>query len=216
MTVLQNFIVFEGLDGSGTSTQITLLKEKPELQNAVFTAEPTDSAVGQTLRLMLKNSVQLHPDTAAYLFAADRCEHVFGEHGIAEQTHSGRLVISDRYLFSSLAYQSVSCGQKLPEVLNAHFPLPQYVFFFELPPETALERVQSRGSKREIYETIDYQQKTAAEYRRIIGKYVSECAEAEKRGETAPSIIVIDASLPAKTVNEKIWEIIKKLPIIQA
>ena len=82
--VLQSFIVFEGLDGSGTSTQIKLLQEKISEQKAWFTAEPTNNETGLFLRKMLKGEIKIHPKTSAYMFATDRCEHINGKNGIQE------------------------------------------------------------------------------------------------------------------------------------
>ena len=83
--ILKNFIVFEGIDGAGTSTQLNILKEKLENKNVFFTVEPTDLPSGKFLRTILSGSVKVAPSTAAYLFASDRNEHLFGKNGIVEQ-----------------------------------------------------------------------------------------------------------------------------------
>ncbi|MBQ5499234.1 MAG: dTMP kinase, partial [Treponema sp.] len=77
--ILQNFIVFEGIDGAGTSTQIEMLKNRPEANDFLFTAEPTSAPTGKFLRQMLKGDFPLQNESAAYLFAADRNEHVNGK-----------------------------------------------------------------------------------------------------------------------------------------
>ncbi|MBQ8014462.1 MAG: dTMP kinase, partial [Treponema sp.] len=109
--ILRNFIVFEGIDGAGTSTQIEMLKKRPDAHRFFFTTEPTDSETGKFLRRMLKGDVELDARTSAFLFAADRNEHLFGKGGtncgVVEKAQSGKIVVSDRYLFSSLTYQSV-------------------------------------------------------------------------------------------------------------
>ena len=69
--VLQSFIVFEGLDGSGTSTQIKLLQEKLSKNKTWITAEPTNNETGLFLRKMLKGEIKIHPKTSAYIFATD-------------------------------------------------------------------------------------------------------------------------------------------------
>lgn len=126
--ILRNFIVFEGIDGAGTSTQLKLLKEKKGTENFLFTCEPTSSATGKFLRQMLKGDVAVKNETAAYLFAADRNEHINGclqieeknlITGVKEACQKGNIVISDRYLFSSLAYQSVNCPPEVPRVANS-------------------------------------------------------------------------------------------------
>ena len=129
--VLKNFIVFEGIDGAGTSTQIKrLVNSEPE--KYIATAEPTGGATGKFLRQMLAGDFKVDEKTNAYLFAADRCEHIFGKDGVKELCDKGKKVVSDRYFFSSMAYQSVSCGDELPKLLNSPFPLPEILFYFEI------------------------------------------------------------------------------------
>jgi len=123
--------VFEGIDGAGTTTQLKRLGNFFKKEELVTTAEPTDRETGLFLRKMLKGELDFSPRTAAYLFAADRAEHLYGKGGIIENTEKGMFVVSDRYIFSSLAYQSISCGEELPRLLNSPFPLPEILFYFE-------------------------------------------------------------------------------------
>lgn len=195
--VLKNFIVFEGIDGAGTSTQIKkLVESNPEKFFA--TAEPTTGETGKFLRRMLGGEFHVDEKTNAYLFAADRCEHVYGKGGIIETVNDGKTVVSDRYFFSSMCYQSISCGEELPELLNSQFPLPELLFFFDINPEISLGRVTSRGEAKEIYEKIDLQKQIAAQYEKIISKYEKTSAE------TGMKIIRIDAT---KTIDEIAAEI---------
>ena len=199
--ILKNFIVFEGIDGAGTSTQIEILKKRADADRFFFTTEPTDSETGKFLRKMLKGDVELDPRTSAFLFAADRNEHLYGTGGtncgVVAQAQSGKIVVSDRYLFSSLTYQSVTCGDELPRRLNEGFPLPEILFFFDIDPEISLQRVLGRG-ETEIYEKLDFQKATAARYRTVIAEY-------EKKN-TGMKIVRLDASQSV----EKIAEIITK------
>ena len=80
--ILHNFIVFEGIDGAGTSTQLSILQKKLPPNRAFFSAEPTTLETGKFLRRILSGEVPVHPQTAAYLFAADRCEHIYGKDGV--------------------------------------------------------------------------------------------------------------------------------------
>ncbi|MBR6913089.1 MAG: dTMP kinase, partial [Treponema sp.] len=120
--ILKNFVVFEGIDGAGTSTQIGILQNSSFAEKFFFTAEPTNGETGKFLRKMLKGDVKLDPRTSAYLFAADRAEHLWGTSGtncgIEKQCEDGKIAVSDRYFFSSLAYQSVTCGEELPRDLQ--------------------------------------------------------------------------------------------------
>lgn len=198
--VLKNFIVFEGIDGSGTSTQIKKLEESFP-QKIITTAEPTKSEIGKFLRKMLSGEFSVDEKTASYLFAADRCEHLYGKNGIIENLQNDKIVVSDRYFFSSLAYQSVSCGKELPKLLNSPFPLPEYLFYFEINPEISLNRVNSRGEKKEIYENLEIQKKTANLYDEIISEYENDKSHKMK-------IIRIDASKSIEEIFQKIQEIL--------
>lgn len=199
--ILKNFVVFEGIDGSGTSTQIKKILEKNPQKYAV-TAEPTGLETGKFLRRMLGGDFSVNEKTATYLFAADRCEHIYGKGGVEELLAQGKTVVSDRYLFSSLAYQSVSCGKELPRLVNSPFPLPEYLFYFDIDPEISLARVNSRNEKKEIYEKIDYQKKTAALYEEVISEYEKSAAE------TGIKIIRVDASKSIEEIAEFIGKFI--------
>ncbi len=196
--VLKNFIVLEGIDGAGTSTQIKKLVEK-DPGKYIATAEPTGGPTGKFLRQMLAGEFKVDERTNAYLFAADRCEHIFGKGGVQELCNSGKILVSDRYFFSSLAYQSVSCGLELPQLLNSPFPLPEYLFFFDINPEVSLARVNNRKGTKEIYENIEAQKKIAALYEKVISMYENEPSLREEM-----KIIRIDASKSIEEVEKKI------------
>ena len=198
--ILKNFIVFEGIDGAGTSTQIKKICEKNP-QKFFQTAEPTSLETGKFLRRMLGGEFSVDEKTNSFLFAADRAEHLYGKNGIIEQINNGKTVISDRYLFSSLAYQSISCGEELPKLLNSTFPLPEILFFFEIDPEISLKRVDSRNEKKEIYEKIETQKKIAMEYEKIISEY-------ENNTYCTMKIIRIDATKSIEEISEAISKII--------
>lgn len=204
--ILKNFVVFEGIDGAGTSTQINILKEKKEAERFFFTAEPTDSPTGKFLRTVLKGNIELDPRTSAYLFAADRAEHLWGKSGsncgIEKKCSDGKIVISDRYFFSSLTYQSVTCGEELPCLLNSAFPLPQILFFFKISPEISLKRVDVRG-EREIYEKIDFLQATEERYEKLMDEYEAK--------NTGMKIVRLDAAKSKEEVSAQIWKELSKL-----
>ena len=110
--------------------------------------------------------------------------------------------LSDRYFFSSLAYQSVSCGKDLPRLLNSPFPLPEYLFYFKIDPEISLKRVDSRNGQKEIYEKLDIQKKIAKLYDEVIEEYQ------EKTNESGMKIIIIDAT---KSIDEVFDDILREL-----
>lgn len=105
------FIVFEGIDGSGKSTQISLLKEHIEEHsiNCMTTMEPSNGPIGTLLRQFLSGRIKGEETTLTALFAADRLDHLNNPvNGIRKLLEDGIAVISDRYVFSNYAYQSVS------------------------------------------------------------------------------------------------------------
>lgn len=205
--ILNNFVVFEGIDGAGTSTQMRLLAERDSGKKIAFTAEPTERPTGKFLRQILAGKEKVAPQTAAYLFAADRAEHLWGQGGIVDQTKNGLTVVSDRYLFSNLAYQGVTCGEDLPKTLNSPFPLPQLLFFFDISAQKSLERVEKRGEAKEIYENEKFLNDTAARYRAIIDRY-------KKLENSGMRIVELDATLPKEKISDLIWKEI--LPIIKS
>lgn len=201
--ILKNFIVFEGIDGSGTSTQMKILAKKiPEI---ITTAEPTKNETGKFLRRMLGGEFSVDERTNAFLFAADRCEHLYGKNGIIELTNQGKIVVSDRYFFSSMAYQSASCGQELPALLNSTFPLPQILFYFVINPEISLSRVNARNGKKEIYEKLELQNKIAQMYEKVISEYEKNSCE------NGMKVIRIDATKSISQISEQIYSEIKSL-----
>lgn len=201
--ILKKFIVFEGIDGSGTTTQIKKLSEKFKTEKVYTTAEPSSNETGLFLRKMLKGDFSVNPKTASFLFAADRCEHLYGKNGIIEQIQNGKTVLSDRYIFSSLAYQTVTCGKELPELLNSTFPLPEILFYFKINPEISLKRVESRGETKEIYEKIEYQKKTAELYENIINEYKNS------NKSDGMKIVTVDASKSIQEIEDYIWNFVK-------
>ncbi|GHU15863.1 thymidylate kinase [Spirochaetia bacterium] len=206
--MIRNFVVFEGGDGSGTTTQLDLLCrrfEKPGDGLPPFypTFEPTDGPIGRLIRSGLKGETKLQGETLARLFAADRGEHLNAKGGILERAGQGELVVSDRYVPSSLVYQGIECGDELPDALNSKFPVPELILFFDLDPEIARQRIKDRP-EFEIYEYLEFQIKVQDRYRALLPLFRSQGSRVE----------IIDASKPPAEVGEEVWRAIKKMPII--
>ena len=208
--ILKNFVVFEGIDGSGTSTQLDriselfLRKNPNKLENLYFTFEPTDGVIGKLLRKALSREIIFSQNTIAHLFAADRSEHVYGEKGIINRISSGQAVFSDRYVFSSLAYQGESSNYDLTYQLNANFPLPEYLFYFDIDPEISMSRVESRTCTKEIYELKEFQTLVRNNYMHILSEY--------KKIEKNMKVFYINAIEPISEITDYIWSIVKNLP----
>jgi dTMP kinase len=207
MEIIPNFVVFEGGDGSGTSTQLSMLSNRlKKTGKPVFfpTSEPTERQIGKIIRSALKKEIFLKPETLAMLFSADRNEHLHGQDGILTHTNSGELAISDRYVLSSLVYQGIECGDELPAFLNSRFGAPELTIFFDIEPETALARMKDRESL-EIYEYLEFQEKVRQKYKSEIDKYRKNGARVE----------IIDASKTAAEVADQVWSIVSVMPIFK-
>ncbi len=163
--IWNNFIVLEGLDGSGTTTQLKKLESAAAARNIPFHAtwEPTDNPVGRLIRRVLRKEDRVTPETLARLFSTDRFEHLYApETGIKDRIARGEMVVSDRYIFSSLAYQSLGCG--FDTVLNLNdFPLPAKLFFIDVPWEVCRDRRHQRDME-ELFEGSPIQQKISDNY----------------------------------------------------
>ncbi len=205
--ILGNFCVFEGIDGTGTTTQIRELRRRCDERGvpAWFTCEPTDGDIGRLIRKALSGDIRLTPDTMTRLFAADRGEHLWGVNGIGEHLDSGEIAVTDRYFFSSIAYQGAAGDQELPFQANAGFPLPELLFFFDLDSEAAMNRVERRGGKLEIYEKREFQKRVRDKYHEILPRF----AEKEPRMR----LVTVDAALPVNEISEIIWNEFQNLSI---
>ncbi len=196
--ILKNFWVLEGLDGAGTTTQLKNLERYLcDKGTKVFrTAEPTIYESGQLIRRVLSGQFKVPQSTVAYLFAADRDNHINNEeYGIKAHLANGEVVICDRYLFSSLAYQSIGYDFEAIKTLNRDFPYPEFVLYVDTPVKDCIDRIDSRGSDKEIYEKFDYQLKVHDNYERIFAELPKGC-----------NLIRVDGTL----TRERIFEIIVK------
>jgi dTMP kinase len=205
LTILQKFIVLEGLDGAGTTTQLRMLDERlsRDARPHFATWEPTEGPIGTMLRSILAKDVRAHPRTIALLYAADRSEHIHAPQiGIDARVRKGEIVICDRYLFSSLAYQSVECGFEFVNALNAGFPLPQHLVFIDTPVEVCQERLSARG-KTELYDDYAFQTRVRDGYLRAIERYAA----------SGMRVSLLDGNRPAGLIHGEIWKIISGMPI---
>jgi dTMP kinase len=176
--ILRNFWVLEGLDGAGTTTQLKNLEQYMNDRNMpVFrTNEPTIYETGRFIRRVLSGEVKVPQSTVAYLFAADRDNHLNNpEYGIRAQLDKGLTVISDRYFFSSFAYQSIGFDPDTVLMLNSRFPYPELVLYVDTPVADCLSRIDSRGGDKEIYEKLDYQTAVHGNYEKLFSSLPDGC-----------------------------------------
>lgn len=162
------FICIEGLDGSGKTTQVELLSKKLEKEfDVLCTSEPSKGLIGDFIRKSyLYGKNRLSPYVEALLFAADRIEHVETE--IIPALNKGKIVISDRYVFSSLAYQgSGKIDLDWIQTVNKSILLPDLAIFLDVDPEKVLSRI---NSKKSVMENLETQKRV----REIYLKFVSD------------------------------------------
>ncbi len=186
-------VVIEGIDGAGKSTlaRNIYLRLVDKGLPTVLTFEPTDGPWGKQLRLSLSAPVRLTPKEELELFIRDRREHI--DKVIHPSLQEGKIVVCDRYYFSTMAYQGARGLD--PEVIRgkneAFAPRPDLVFLLELDPEMALKRIrEGRCETPDRFEQLAYLKKV---------KKIFD-------GLTDPFVVRIDASLPPGDLLDRAWE----------
>lgn len=161
------FIVLEGLDGSGTTTQAELMKRWLEASGhgrVYLTREPTDGPIGHLIRLALRRRLVLDAHTLALLFAADRMDHLASD--LIQKLNQGVTVICDRYYLSSFAYQLLDPQTDLAwlEQLNAKAIPPDLTILLDVPPDVCMARIQRTRSHVELFEDLERLRSVRAHY----------------------------------------------------
>ncbi len=200
------FIVLEGLDGCGKSTQLKRLADNltKKGETVVLTAEPTDYETGAYLRRILSESQNKNMYLQAALFLADRLEHItHPEFGIRQYLEKGITVVCDRYYYSSFAYQGTASDinwlmeahMKCPEILN-----PDLCIFLDVNPDTCKARIDQGRDKPELYE------KDINLMKEIRNNFLSVL---DKLKETQ-NITIIDANQSLEDVEKEIFDHVQK------
>ena len=157
-------IVIEGMDGSGKTTQAKMLKRYLESKGypVVLLKEPTDGPKGQQIRMRLENG-NVDQFELMRLYAEDRYENV--TNNIIPALNEGKIVIVDRYVPSSLVYQSIN-GPTLEQILEANkfAPIPDMVIIIDIPEEEAIKRMRSENKKRDAFERKEFLKKVKEKY----------------------------------------------------
>ena len=198
------FIAFEGIDGSGKSTQIHLLKKRLEREGikCYSTCEPTDSPIGSLIHQIMTGRVLSDNKVVAALFVADRLDHLLNPtNGIYEKIMDGISVISDRYYFSSYAYHSVdmpmewviSANSQSAEILR-----PSVTVFIDVNPDDALRRIAKTRFQPELFETRERLVSVREKY-----------FEAFEKLKDVENILIVDGEKEENLLGAEIWEKLK-------
>lgn len=188
------FVVIEGIDGAGKTLHSKLLQKALEREGfaAVYTAEPSEGPVGRLLRDFSLKGVKLPPEVETLLFAADRLQHV--ESAILPNLREGKIVICDRYLHASLAYQGAqSVDLKWIREVNKFAVKPDLAIYLDVTAEVGLSRISKR--RKSVFEKIDMERKVREIYLELV-----------KSGE----LVLVDAERPVNEVHEELKELVMK------
>jgi dTMP kinase len=196
------FIVLEGPDGAGISTQTALLHSHMVSHGlkAVATKEPTSGPIGSIIRQALTHRLVYPPsepiadDVMALLYAADRLDHIRAD--VLPRLEAGTHVVCDRYRLSSYAYQGLTLGQEWVRTLNSRTIAPDLTFFIDVPPEVSQQRIAARGGYIELYERDE-------RLRPIYANYLALVEDAKANGER---VITIDGRVGIGIVSNEILQ----------
>ncbi|WP_297550251.1 dTMP kinase [Thermococcus sp.] len=200
------FIVLEGIDGAGKSTQAKLLKIWFEEKGyeVVLTKEPTDTPFGKLIRRLVLtggkegiiDGAKISHEAEALLFAADRAEHV--DKLIKPSLESGKVVISDRYFYSSLAYQWAR-GLDLEWLidLNRFAIRPDLVLLLDLPVRESMKRIKTRSIRSEFDKIMELQKRVRENYLKL--------------AELFPEIKIVNAMEDVDNVHRQIVALVESL-----
>ncbi len=195
------FIVFEGIDGSGISTQTANLSKFLESEyglKTVLAKEPSEGPLGTLIRQVLSGRLSgVNEQSLALLFAADRIDH--NHNKIVPALEQGKYVLCDRYLWSSLAYQGINIDRDWIEQINRYAAKPDLTLFIKVRPEISLERIYSTRFRIEIFEKHDILQQ-------VYNNYINLFKTWNDLGEP---VIEIDGEQTPEIVQEQIMKALK-------
>lgn len=199
-----SFIAFEGIDGSGKSTQIELLAKRLK-EKGIFcytTMEPTGSPIGSVIRQIMTGRIKADNKVIAALFVADRLDHLLNEvDGIAAKINEGVTVLTDRYYFSSYAYQSVDMPMEWVIKANEQSSgilRPTATIFIDVDPDVAVERIAQNRFHQELFEKKSRLVKTREKY-----------LEAFELLRDEEKVITVDGNRPIEEIAKSIWEAVE-------
>jgi dTMP kinase len=196
------FVVLEGIDGSGTTTQAARLTTRLADAGiaAELTKEPSEGPLGAVVRDAIEKRVTLDETALALAFAADRADHLFNQdHGIAGRLEAGQWVVSDRYVLSTLAYQpSATIERSWLESINAFAIEPDLTIFLDADPATSLARIAARGDTDDLFHGPAELEQARANYEAALSGFTGE-------------VLRVDAEGPIDAVAEQVWRGVREM-----
>jgi dTMP kinase len=190
------FIVFEGIDGCGKTNQIDLLKKglKKQGVEAVFTREHTVGWIGRMIDEVVRGERELDPQALQLLFVADRLEHL--KRIIKPALQKGKLVVCDRYFWSTVAYGSLVADREWLLEINKVCLLPDLVILIDLSPKVAVKRISKNREELTIFEKEKKLKKVRKTYLWLAKRFADSC-------------VVIDGTPKPKKINREIFTILR-------
>lgn len=198
------FIAFEGIDGSGKSTQAAILAKrlKAEGIRCYATMEPTNAPIGSLIRQVLTGRVKMDNRAIAGLFAADRLDHLLNDvDGILAKVQEGTTVITDRYYFSSYAYHSVDAPMEWVIRTNEQSSAllrPTITVFIDISPDEALERIAKNRFHQELFEEKSRLIQVQDNYKKAF-----ELLKDEEK------VVIVDGNQTQDEVAASIWSVLQ-------
>ena len=200
------FIAFEGCDGSGKTTVSRAVYErlKEEGYDVIYTREPGGIEISEQIRNVILDpkNVTMDERTEALLYAASRRQHLMEK--VLPALEQGKIVLSDRYVLSSLAYKGYARGIGIEEVwrinefaIEDH--MPDHTIFLDIEAKTGIERLKNRASLDRLdKEALSFHERVFDGYKKINEMYKDQ-------------IVTFDANRPAEEVIENVWEYLKSV-----
>ncbi len=196
------FIVFEGIDGSGKSTQMRRLADS--LRKATYavveTREPTEGPYGRKIRALYRDRTSVTPEEEIELFINDRRQHI--EEIIEPALSSGKIVLCDRYFFSTAAYQGAA-GCDPEEILARHefAPVPDLVIIIEIDPRLSISRItEQRGDTLNDFEQLESLKKVDSIFKQMNLPYIERIDGSTSEDEVHQKVMsLVDTVLKRPT-----------------
>jgi len=195
-----HFIAFEGIDGSGKSTQSRILSEKLKKEGfkVYSTFEPTDSPIGSVIKNIFRHRIEADHRTIAGLYVADRLDHLLNKtNGILLKMDEGYTVVTDRYYFSSYAYQGTHMSLDWviqANSLSAELLRPDLTIFIDVPPEVCMQRLSEGRDMIQLYESLDNLHNVRKKY-----------FEAFDKLKDQENIFIVDGNRSFDAIANDVW-----------